>query len=443
MDKNKVVIIGAAESGVGAALLAKKDNKDVFVSDFGEISEKYKTELENNNIPFEEKGHTIERLIDAGIVIKSPGVPDTAAVLRSLNKEGLRGVSEIEFGYSFYSGKLIAITGSNGKTTTSGLIYHIMKTAGLDVEIGGNYGISFARILTDKDPDYMVLELSSFQLDGIQKFRPDVAVLLNITADHLDRYDYDIRNYGASKMRITENQSVEDHYIFNADDKLIQEFNGQLPIRAQKHGIEAEQYTNGIISKEDGQDFEISIKGKHNLFNARCAVEVARTLGISESDISKGLATFVNEPHRLEVVATIDGVTFINDSKATNVDAVTYALDAIEGDIIWIAGGTDKGNDYSPLYDLAKERVKALICLGVENKKLVQSFARHIPVIIESTKVSNVVDAAIDLAKAGDTVILSPACASFDLFRNYEDRGRQFSEAVRDRLEDEKETVDC
>ena len=430
MKKDKVVIIGAAESGVGAALLAKKHNYDVFVSDYGEISEKYKEQLKENNIPFEEKGHTIERLIDAGLLIKSPGVPDTAAVLSSLNNKGLRGVSEIEFGYSFYTGKLIAITGSNGKTTTSGLIYHIMKTAGLDVEIGGNYGVSFARILTERSPEYMVLELSSFQLDGIQKFRSDIAVLLNITADHLDRYDYDIRNYAASKLRITENQTHEDHYVFNGDDALILEMNSQLPIRGQKHEIVEDDYIKGISSKEGAKNFEISIKGKHNLFNARCAVEVARTLNISETDIAKGLATFVNEPHRLEVVATMDGVTFINDSKATNVDAVSYALDAIEGDIIWIAGGTDKGNDYSPLFDLAEERVKALICLGLDNEKLKHSFEKYIPVIIESTKVSNVVDAAIDLAKAGDTVILSPACASFDLFNSYVDRGEQFKEAV-------------
>ncbi len=430
MKNNKVVIIGAAESGVGAALLAKKKKYEVFVSDYGTIADNYKEELKENNIPFEERGHTIERLIDAGLLIKSPGVPDTAAVLSSLNNEGLRGVSEIEFGYSFYAGKLIAITGSNGKTTTSGLVYHIMKTAGLDVEIGGNYGISFARILTERNPEYMVLELSSFQLDGIQKFRPDIAVLLNITADHLDRYDYDIMNYAASKLRITENQTQEDHYIFNGDDALISEFNTQLPIRAQKHRVETQDYLHGITSKEDAKQFEISIKGKHNLFNARCAVEVARILKISESDIARGLATFVNEPHRLEVVATIGGITFINDSKATNVDAVTYALDAIEGDIIWIAGGTDKGNDYSPLFELAERRVKALICLGKDNEKLKQSFERYIPVIIESTKVSNVVDAAIDLAKAGDTVILSPACASFDLFDNYVDRGDQFKEAV-------------
>lgn len=429
----KVVIIGAAESGIGAALLAKKKNYEVFVSDHGKIADRYKAELEDNNIPFEEEGHTIERLIDAGFVIKSPGVPDTALILRSLNKEGLRGVSEIEFGYSSYSGQLIAITGSNGKTTTSGLVYHILSTAGLDVEIGGNYGVSFARILAERSPDYMVLELSSFQLDNIDKFRPDIAVLLNITADHLDRYDYDIKKYARAKMRIIENQTSEDHYIFNADDDLINEMNSELAGIQQGHPVSRAEYIHGISSKEGADNFDISIKGKHNLFNAKCAVEVARLLGISESDIAKGLATFVNEPHRLEVVAVIDGVTFINDSKATNVDAVTYALDAVDGDIIWIAGGTDKGNDYSPIYDLARDRVKALICLGVDNKKLVQSFAKLIPVIIESTKVSNVVDTAIDLAKAGDTVILSPACASFDLFKNYMDRGDQFRSAVKGR----------
>lgn len=426
----KVVIIGAAESGIGAALLAKKNKYEVFVSDFGEIPKKYKDELKNNNIPFEEKGHTIERLIDAGFVIKSPGVPDTALILRSLKKEGLKIISEIEFGYSFFSGKLIAITGSNGKTTTSGLIYHVLKNAGFDVEIGGNYGTSFARILVESEPEYMVLELSSFQLDDIEEFRPDIALLLNITADHLDRYEYDVKKYGASKMRIIENQTEADAFVFNGDDDLIAELLNTKKGKGKNHPILELDYAQGLISKEDGQKFEISIKGKHNLFNARCAVEALRIIGLSEDKIAQGLRTFKNEPHRLEEVAIINGVTFINDSKATNVDAVYYALDAIEGDIIWIAGGTDKGNDYSPLFELAKSKIKALICLGVDNKKLVQSFSRLIPIIIESTKVSNVVDNALDLASAGDTVILSPACASFDLFENYTDRGDQFKRKV-------------
>ena len=431
----KVVIIGAAESGIGAALLAKKNKYEVFVSDFGEIPEKYKDELRHNNIPFEEKGHTIERLIDAGFVIKSPGVPDTALVLRSLKKEGLKVISEIEFGYSFYSGKLIAITGSNGKTTTSGLIYHVLKNAGIDVEIGGNYGTSFARILAEREPAVMVLELSSFQLDGIEKFRPDIALLLNITADHLDRYEYDVKKYGASKMRIIENQTEEDSFVFNADDKLIAELCDSENGVSKVHPISELDYIQGLFSKENSQKFEISIKGKHNLFNARCAVEALRIFGLSEDEIATGLKSFKNEPHRMEEVATINGVTFINDSKATNVDAVFYALDAIEGDIIWIAGGADKGNDYSPLFDLAKTKVKALICLGVDNKKLVKSFSKLIPIIIASTKVSNVVDNALDLASAGDTVILSPACASFDLFENYTDRGDQFKRQVELRIE--------
>ena len=426
----KVVIIGAAESGIGAALLAKKKKYEVFVSDFEEIPEKYKDELRSNNIPFEEKGHTIERLIDAGFVIKSPGVPDTALVLRSLKKEGLKVISEIEFGYSFYSGKLIAITGSNGKTTTSGLIYHVLKNAGLDVEIGGNYGTSFARILTEREPEYMVLELSSFQLDDIDKFKPDLALLLNITADHLDRYDYDVMKYGASKMRIIENQTENDAFVFNADDKLIMELLNSKNGKSKKYPITELDYNQGLFSKENDQKFEISVKGKHNLFNARCAVEALRIIGLSEDEIAAGLMSFKNEPHRFEEVATINGVTFINDSKATNVDAVYYALDAIEGDIIWIAGGTDKGNDYSPLFELVKSKIKVLICLGADNKKLVQSFSRLIPIIIESTKVSNVVDNALDLATAGDTVILSPACASFDLFENYTDRGDQFKRHV-------------
>ena len=426
----KVAIIGAAESGIGAALLAKKNKYEVFVSDNGKIPKKYKDELKHNDIPFEEEGHTIERLIDAGFVIKSPGVPDTALVLRSLKKEGLKVISEIEFGYSFFSGKLIAITGSNGKTTTSGLIYHVLKNAGLDVEIGGNYGVSFARILTEKQPDYMVLEVSSFQLDNIENFKPDIALILNITADHLDRYEYDILKYGASKMRIIENQIEADAFVFNGDDRLIMELYNSKKGKANIYPITELDYFDGIFSKENGRKFEMSIRGKHNLFNARCAVEIARILGLSEADIAEGLKSFKNEPHRLEEVAVINEVTFINDSKATNVDAVFYALDAIEGSIIWIAGGTDKGNDYSPLYELAATKVKALICLGIDNKKLVQSFSKLIPIIIESTKVSNVVDNALDLASAGDTVILSPACASFDLFENYTDRGDQFKRSV-------------
>jgi len=279
----------------------------------------------------------------------------------------------------------------------------------------------------------MVLELSSFQLDDIKNFRPDIAVLLNISADHLDRYDYDIMKYASAKMRITENQNADDHFIYNGDDSIILKLNATNAVVSEMHPIKESQYIDGIISKESAKMFDIGINGKHNLFNARCAVEVARLLGVSESDISRGLSTFVNEPHRFETVGIVNGVKFINDSKATNVDAVTYALDAIDGDIIWIAGGTDKGNDYEPLQQIARQKVKAMICLGVDNMKIVQSFAESIPLIVESTEVSSVVDIALDLAEEGDTVILSPACASFDLFKNYKDRGDQFREAVAQR----------
>ena len=438
----KVAIIGAAESGIGAALLAKKKGDEVFVSDYGEIPKKYKDELIENNIPFEEKGHHIERLIDAGLVIKSPGVPETAPILSRIKEEGTDIISEIEFGFKYYSGKVIAITGSNGKTTTSGLIYHLLKTANFDVEIGGNYGISFARLLCKREPEWVVLELSSFQLDNIRDFRPDIGVLLNITPDHLDRYEYNMMLYAAAKYRITENQSDKDHFIYNADDPIINTLLKEDNTAAIQHPIEKENYIAGIFSKEKSEKFEITIKGPHNLFNARCAVEAARIAGMSEEQIKLGLASFENAPHRMEVVANIDGVTFINDSKATNVDSVQYALEALESPIIWIAGGTDKGNDYTPLIDLARKKVKVLICLGIDNRKLVKAFAEHISIIIETTKVSNSVDNALDLANAGDAVILSPSCASFDLFENYIDRGDQFKRAVLNRAEgNKKKTV--
>ncbi|MEE9437543.1 MAG: UDP-N-acetylmuramoyl-L-alanine--D-glutamate ligase [Saprospiraceae bacterium] len=431
-------IIGAAESGIGAALLAKKKGFKVFVSDFGQIKKEYKDELKYNNIPFEEGGHTIERLIEFGLVIKSPGVPDSAAVLRRLKKMGTKVISEIEFGCLNYSGTLVAITGSNGKTTTSGLIYHLLKTAKFDVEIGGNYGVSFARILSEKSPAYMVLELSSFQLDNIETFRPFVSVVLNITPDHLDRYDYNINNYAKSKMRIIENQTAKDHFVYNEDDPIVTGFKERDGWKQVLHPISEYMFLTGITSKEGAEKFEISIKGKHNLFNARCAVEVCRILNIGEPLIRKGLSSFINEPHRFEIVATYKGITFINDSKATNVDSVYYALDAIDGNIVWIAGGTDKGNNYSQVINLAAKKVKSLICLGIDNTKLVKSFAEVVPCIIESTNIVSVVENAIDIAEFGDVVILSPACASFDLFENYIDRGNQYKECINNRIKELK-----
>ena len=426
----KVVIIGAGESGVGAALLAKKKGLDVFVSDYGLIDEKYKKELTDFNILFEEGGHDFEKVLVTEVVIKSPGVPEHAPVLRMLKEHGRKVISEIEFGHLFFSGLTIAVTGSNGKTTASGLLYHILKKGGLNVALGGNYGKSYARILAEDNPEIMVLEISSFQLDDIDTFRPFISILLNITPDHLDRYDYKMANYVNSKFRIAMNQVESDYFIYNGDDAEIKNKMSEYTGKANKICITSDKYTNGVPSKDGTGNFEISIKGKHNLFNAACTVEAARIMGLSEDKIAEGLRTFKNLPHRLESCGMINGVEFINDSKATNVDSVYYALDAMTKPVVWIAGGTDKGNDYSVLFPLVEKRVKALICLGLNNEKLKNSFKPHIPIIFESIKVSEVVETGLKVAAPGDAVLLSPACASFDLFKNYMDRGDQFKEEV-------------
>ena len=425
-----VVIIGAGESGVGAALLAKKLGLDVFVSDNGKISEKYKKELTDCNIPFEEEGHDFEKVLVTEVVIKSPGVPEHAPVLRMLKDKGRKVISEIEFGHLFFSGLTIAVTGSNGKTTASGLLYHILKTAGLNVALGGNYGKSYARILAEDSPEVMVLEISSFQLDDIDTFRPHISILLNITPDHLDRYEYKMANYVNSKFRIAMNQTSSDYFIYNGDDPEIKaklvDFHGS----PKQISITQDKYIHGIPTKDGNGNFELSLKGKHNLFNATCTVEASRIMGLTESQIAEGLKTFVNLPHRLESCGMIDGVEFINDSKATNVDSVYYALDAMTKPVVWIAGGTDKGNDYSVLFPLIKNRVKALICLGLDNEKLKNSFESQIPTVLEAIKVSEAVELGLKLAASGDVVLLSPACASFDLFKNYMDRGNQFKDNV-------------
>jgi UDP-N-acetylmuramoylalanine--D-glutamate ligase len=426
----RVVIIGGGESGVGAALLAQKKGYDVFLSDSGKLSEGHRKELKDKSIPFEEGGHSFERLLRANLVIKSPGVPDDAEPCRLLNKQGCDIISEIEFGSYFYSGKIIAVTGSNGKTTTSGLIHHLLLTGGKDVAIGGNYGTSFCRLLTaDSHPEYMVLELSSFQLDGIRKFRPDVALLLNITPDHLDRYDYDVRKYGRAKLKICQNQKKGDVFIYNGDDALTQELlpKGMLMTTIV---VNEKDYIDGIYSKELDSYFEINLIGKHNLFNACCAIMASRSVGLDEESLHLGLKTFRNVPHRMETIAEIDGVTYINDSKATNVDAVFYALDGLNRKIVWIAGGTDKGNDYTPLIPLVSAKVKALICLGLDNEKLKSAFQSVVPHIEEVTDVVSAIERASAYAGRGEVVLLSPACASFDLFKNYMDRGDQFRDAV-------------
>lgn len=426
----KIAVIGAGESGVGAAILAKRKGLEVFVSEYGEISELYKQELLNEHILFEERGHNFERLEKCDLVVKSPGIPDSAPIIKSLLDKGIPVVSEIEFGHQFYKGLSIAITGSNGKTTTSGLLYHILKTAGRDVALGGNYGKSYARILAESDPKFMVLEVSSFQLDNIKTFKPFISILLNITPDHLDRYDYDLEKYADAKMRIFENQSEKDIFIYNNDDLILLKALKRHTVQSIQIPIKESEYINGISSKDENYNFEISIKGKHNLFNAKCCVEACRQLGLTEDEIAQGLKTFVNLPHRLEVCGVVDEVTFINDSKATNVDSVYYALEAMPAPVIWIAGGTDKGNDYSVLFPLVREKVKALICLGVDNTQLIKSFENLIPKLIETTKVSIAVERGLALADPGDVVLLSPACASFDLFKNYMDRGEQFKMEV-------------
>ena len=424
----KVVILGGGESGVGAALLAQVQGYEVFVSDFGVIDERYKRELDLAGVAYEEGGHTEERIIEADLIIKSPGIPDTAKIMRLISAHDIESIGEIEFGARYYKGRVLAITGSNGKTTTTGLLYHIVKTAGLDVQVGGNYGTSFCRLLTKDHPAYMVLEISSFQLDDCLEFQANVAAILNITPDHLDRYDYQMSKYATSKYKIASNLKGNDKLFLNADDGVSRQYS-HLAKSEHIIWINESEYNKGITST-DGESMKLTISGKHNLFNAYVAVSMARAIGIRDEYIARALETFVNMPHRMEVVAVINGVTYINDSKATNVDSAYYALEGLEGPIIWIAGGTDKGNDYGPLLPVVKDKVKALICLGVDNQKLKNYFAPYIRVILETTKVSEVLKLAQEMVVSGDTVLLSPACASFDLFTNYEDRGDQFKEAV-------------
>lgn len=425
-----IAILGAGESGVGAALLGLKHGAKVFVSDFGRMDEDVRQELSASSIDFEEGGHTFEKIVTYDYVVKSPGIPEKSDIIQKLRAAGKKIISEIEYASIFYRGIVIAVTGSNGKTTTSGLMYHVLKNAGYDVALGGNYGKSFARIVAERDYTYMVLEVSSFQLDDIDAFRPEIAVLLNITPDHLDRYGYNMANYVDAKFKITKNQLAEDYFIYNIDDEEIKNKLNSLQLKSECYAINAGQYLNGIYSIDDDSRFELSIKGRHNLLNGMCVVAACRRLGLNERDIADGLSTFVNLPHRLETCGIIEGVEFINDSKATNVDSVYYALDAMEQPIVWIAGGTDKGNDYEVLLPLINEKVKALICLGVDNEKLKTFFQPHISKIVETTKVSEAVEWGLRFSQKGDLVLLSPACASFDLFKNYMDRGNQFKAAV-------------
>lgn len=439
----KLVVLGGGESGVGASVLGKKQGWEVFLSDKGKIAPKYQQELEENQIRWEQETHSETEILQADCIIKSPGIPDTADIIRKAKARNIEIISEIEFAYRYTNGKIIAITGSNGKTTTTRLTYQILKDAGFDVAIGGNIGESFARTVAQNDKPYYVLEISSFQLDGITSFQPHIAMLLNITPDHLDRYDYKMENYIASKFKIIENQTADDFFIYDADDPIIMHWLENNEIKAQKIPFSVSKSlsqgafclenqikiinNSNIISMETN---EINIKGTHNVKNSMAGATAAQLLNIRKESIRKSLGTFKGEPHRLEFVRQVDGVKYVNDSKATNVNSVYYALDTISVPIIWIVGGQDKGNDYGSLLPLVQAKVKAIICLGVDNRKIMDFFSSTEKTIVETKSMTDAVAIAKKLSSEGDTVLLSPACASFDLFNNYEHRGDLFKESV-------------
>lgn len=440
----KMVILGAGESGVGSAILAKKLGMEVFVSDAGKISEKYKSELQAHSILFEEGGHTESRLLDATEAVKSPGIPDKAPMVKSLRAAGIPVVSEIEFAGRHTNAKMICITGTNGKTTTTLLTHHLFSKAGLNVGLGGNVGKSFARQVAETARDFYVLELSSFQLDGCHSFRADVGVLTNITPDHLDRYDYKLENYIQSKFRILQNQTAADAFIYCADDALTMEALSRISPAMQCYPFSIKKKEGMSAWLEEDQLHisthnthlsmsinELALQGKHNIYNSMAAGIAGRIFDIRKEVVRESFSDFENIEHRLEVVSSVHGIEFINDSKATNVNSTWYALESMDKPTIWIAGGVDKGNDYSELMDLVKKNVKAIVCMGVDNKKIVDAFRDVVPVIVETQSAEEAVQAAYRLGKMGDAVLLSPACASFDLFENYEDRGRKFKAAVR------------
>ncbi|MBT0606622.1 UDP-N-acetylmuramoyl-L-alanine--D-glutamate ligase [Aequorivita echinoideorum] len=442
--KSKIVILGGGESGVGTAILAKKKGFQVFVSDYGKIKEKYKQVLINNEIAWEDEGHSEEKIFSADVVMKSPGIPDKAPIVKKLREVGIKVISEIEFASKYTEATIVGITGSNGKTTTASLTFELLKNGGLNVALGGNIGKSFAEQVSEEKYENFVLELSSFQLDGIEDFAPHIAVLTNLSPDHLDRYDYKYENYIASKFRITMNQTEADYFIYDADDVEIEKWLSKNTIKAQllpfsvkkelKQG--AFKKDNQIVIKINNTEFNmpiatIGIQGEHNVKNAMAASTVATLLKIRKQTIRESLEGFQGVEHRLEKVLKINNVMYINDSKATNVNATFFALDSMENPTVWIVGGVDKGNDYSELLPLVNEKVKAIICLGIDNQKIINAFGNVVDTIVETDSMQAAIKVAYRLAERNNTVLLSPACASFDLFENYEDRGRQFKEAVR------------
>ena len=440
-----LVILGAGESGVGAAYLAQQKGYDVFVSDFGAIADKYKQQLLSWNIRFEELKHTESEILNAKEVIKSPGIPERAPIVKKLREQNIPVISEIEFAGRYTDAKMICITGSNGKTTTSSLTYHILKNGGLNVGLAGNIGKSFAYQVATKSFDYYVLEISSFMLDDMYQFKADIAVLLNITPDHLDRYDYKLENYAASKFRITQNQTAADHFIYCADDpETLKGMEGRsfkaqhLPFTITKKispGAYLDQDNLIIQTTQQQQLFsmsinELALQGKHNIYNSMASGIVAKVLELRNQTIRESMSDFKNIEHRLEHVAKISGINFINDSKATNVNSTWYALESMPKGVVLILGGVDKGNDYSMLTDLVKQKVKAIVCMGKDNQRIHEAFEGLVTEIVDTKSAPEAVYVSYHLAKKGDTVLLSPACASFDLFKNYEERGDQFKKAV-------------
>ncbi len=444
MVKNKLVILGGGESGVGAAILGAKQGFEVFVSDFGTIKDEYKAVLDQRGLKYEEKQHTEAIILDATLVMKSPGIPEKAPIVIKIHEKNIPVISEIEFAGRYTTAKTICITGSNGKTTTTMLTYEILKRAGLKVGLAGNVGKSFALQVAEDDFDYYVIELSSFQLDGMFDFRADIAVLMNITPDHLDRYDYKMQNYTDSKMRITQNQRPEDWFVYCADDPIIQEELTKRNIKAMKvpftimkvlkEGGWVENDTMKLNVNNNTFDmtiYELALQGKHNLNNSMAAGISGSILNLRKEGIRECLSDFQGVEHRLERFLRVHNIEFINDSKATNINSVWYALESMNTPVVWIVGGIDKGNDYSQLFDLVKEKVKAIVCLGKDNSKIIAAFDGKVKQIVDTKSIEEAVRSAYFLAEKGDTVLLSPACASFDLFKNYEERGRQFKEAVR------------
>ena len=437
--KIRIAILGSGESGVGSAILAKAKGYDVFVSDKNIISEKYKTELVKYNIAFEEGMHTEALILNANEIIKSPGIPDKADLVLKAKEKNIPVISEIEFAGRYTSAKMICITGSNGKTTTTLLTYHIFKKAGYNVGLAGNIGKSFAYQVATENFDYYILELSSFQLDDMYAFKADIAILLNITPDHLDRYDYKFENYVASKFRIVQNQTFADSFIYCADDLVIEDFMKLNAVKAEKipFSIKKNIEGNGVFLQENKITLnynnnpnplimtieQLALAGKHNVYNSMASSMAASIVNIRKDIIRESLEDFVNVEHRLEFVTTVNGIEFINDSKATNINSAWYALESMEKPVVWIVGGQDKGNNYDELVELVNEKVKAIVCLGVDNKKIIKTFKKSVDTIMEASSAAEAVAMSYKLASKGDAVLLSPACASFDMFKNYEDRG--------------------